>query len=102
MRFEPRVVRADAAGRATFTASIHLDHRRCVISLPPACVHLAPRGLRILGQGGWRRVKRTLYSNTYHVQLTDAASEGSLKVWRDCSKKGISAGTITVRPHRSA
>lgn len=102
MRFEPRVVRADASGRATFTALIHLDHRRCVISLPPDCVHLVPRGLKILKQGGWSRVKRALYSNTYHVQLIDAASEGSLKVWRDCSKKGISEGTISVRPSRHA
>jgi hypothetical protein len=100
MRFEPRVVQADASGRATFTALIHLDHRRCVISLPPACVHLAPRKLKILEQGGWRRVKRALYSNTYHVELTDAASEGALKVWRDCSRKGISEGTIRVRPTR--
>jgi hypothetical protein len=101
MRFEPRVVQADASGRATFTALIYLDHRRCVISLPPACVHLVPRGLRILRQEGWRRVKRALYSNTYRVELTHAGSEGSLKVWRDCSKKGISEGTIVVRPSRS-
>jgi hypothetical protein len=69
-----------------------------VISLPPACVHLTPGGLRILEQSGWSKVRRARYSNRYTVQLNSPSREGSLRIWRDCSKKGISEGTIRVRP----
>jgi hypothetical protein len=94
LTFKPGQVRADATGRATFEAFIFIEHRRCVISLPPECVHVAPVGLRILRQTGWTRAKHDMYRCEFEVQLDGA--QGSLRIWRDCAKKGISAGAITI------
>ena len=93
--FEPREVLAGADGHATFIARIRLDHNRCILDLPPLCVELRPIGLGILSESGWKKVHRSLFENRYHVAL--AAEQGSLRVWRECSKKGISEGEITVR-----
>jgi hypothetical protein len=93
--FEPREVLAGADGQATFIARIQLDHTRCILDLPPRCIELRPSGLGILSETGWKKVRRSLFENRYHVAL--AGERGSLRIWRECSKKGISEGEITVR-----
>ncbi len=90
--FEPENVRADSEGRASFKAVIRWEHRRCV--LDDDDVNIDTKGLKILRQTGWEQVKRGTFENEFQVQLT--AKEGSLRVWRECSKKGISEGTIRI------
>jgi hypothetical protein len=94
MTFQPGAVRADRDGRATFTAFIRLDHRRCILADPPDCVTLSPKNLKILKQSGWKKVRRGMFSSEFEVQLT--ANSGALKVLRECQKKGISEGTISI------
>lgn len=90
--FEPDTVQANADGRASFDAVIRWEHRRCV--LDDDDVNIDTNGLKILNQSGWQQVKRGLFKNHFDVQLT--SKEGSLRVWRECSKKGISEHTIHI------
>jgi hypothetical protein len=90
--FEPESVRAGADGRAEFDAVIRWEHRKCV--LDDDDVNLDAKGLKVVSQTGWEQVKRGYFTNHIVVQLT--AKEGSLRVWRDCSKKGISEHSIRV------
>jgi hypothetical protein len=94
LRFQPGQVEAGPDGKASFEAFIFIEHRRCVISLPPECIHLAPSGLSIVQQSPWSRAKHDLYRASFQVQLS--GDRGALRIWRDCAKKGISEGTITV------
>jgi hypothetical protein len=90
--FEPATVRVDGDGRASFDALIHWEHRRCV--LDDDDVNIDAKGVKVLRQSGWQKVKRGLYKNRLDIQLT--AQEGSLRIWRECSKKGISDKAIRV------
>ncbi len=90
--FEPETVRAGSNGRADFDAVIRWEHRKCV--LDDDDVNVDTKGVKILSQSGWKRVKRSLYKNHFKVQLT--APVGSLRIWRDCSKKGISEHTVKI------
>jgi hypothetical protein len=92
INFEPATVRADANGQASFAAIIRWEHRKCV--LDDDDVNIDTKGLKILKQTGWNQVKRGYFKNDFVVQLT--AKDGSLRVWRECSKKGISEATIKV------
>jgi hypothetical protein len=88
----PDSVRADASGRASFDAIIQWEHRKCV--LDDDDVNIDVKGLKILKQTGWQEEKRGHFKNHFDVQLLDKT--GTLRVWRECSKKGISEHTITV------
>jgi hypothetical protein len=90
--FEPEAVRADASGRASFDAVIRWEHRKCV--LDDDDVNVDAKGLKVLKQSGWQEVKRGLFKNHFDIQLVDKA--GSLRIWRECSKKGISEHTIKI------
>ncbi len=90
--FDPETVQANSAGRAEFDAVIRWEHRKCV--LDDDDVNLDATGLKVLSQTGWEQVKRGLFKNHIAVELT--SNEGTLRVWRDCSKKGISEQTIRV------
>lgn len=88
----PETVRADANGRASFDAIIRWEHRKCV--LDDDDVNIDTKGLKVLKQTGWQEEKRGQFKNHFDIQLTDKT--GSLRVWRECSKKGISEHTITI------
>ena len=90
--FEPTSATADSSGRASFKAIIRWEHRRCVLDDDDINIDL--HGLKILKQSGWDQTKRGYFVNDFQVQLTD--KQGSLRVWRECSKKGISEATIRV------
>jgi hypothetical protein len=92
INFEPATVRADASGRASFAAIIKWEHRKCVIDDDD--VNIDTKGLKILKQTGWNQFKRGHFKNEFVVQLT--AKDGALRVWRECSKKGISEATIKI------
>jgi hypothetical protein len=94
MTFQPSTIRADRSGKATFKAFIKLDHRRCILALPPHCITLSPKNLKIVKQSGWKKVRRGMFSSEFEIQLT--ANRGTLKVLRECQKKGISEGTIVI------
>ena len=90
--FEPESVHADSSGRAAFDAVIRWEHRRCV--LDDDDVNLDAKGLKIVSQSGWEQVRRDTFKNHIVVQLVN--KEGSLRIWRECSKKGISEHTIHI------
>jgi hypothetical protein len=90
--FEPDTVQADGDGRASFDGVIRWEHRKCV--LDDDDVNLDTKGLKILSQTGWKQVKRGLFKNHFEVELTSKV--GELRIWRECSKKGISEHTIKI------
>jgi hypothetical protein len=89
---EPTTVRADANGRASFDAIIRWEHRKCV--LDDDDVNIDTKGLKVLKQTGWQETKRGYFKNHFDIQLVDKA--GSLRIWRECSKKGISELSIKI------
>ena len=90
--FEPDTVRADSRGHASFDGIIRWEHRKCV--LDDDDINIDTKGLRIVKQSGWQQVKRGLFKNHFEVQLT--SKTGELRIWRECSKKGISEHTIKI------
>lgn len=91
--FEPKTVKVGADGKGTFTGIIKWEHRKC--PLADDDVNIDEKGAKVLEQSGWKKVKRGLYKNEFKVQLT--ADKGTLRVWRECDKKGISEGTLEVK-----
>ena len=90
--FEPEQVAANSDGFAEFDAVIRWEHRKCV--LDDDDVNVDAVGVKVISQTGWEQVKRGHFSNHFKVQLTK--SEGTLRIWRECSKKGISEHTIRI------
>jgi hypothetical protein len=88
----PDTVRADSSGRASFDAIIRWEHRKCV--LDDDDVNVDAKGLKVVKQTGWQEDKRGTFKNHFDILLVDKT--GSLRIWRECSKKGISEHTIKI------
>lgn len=83
----------DSSGKGSFTAVIKWEHRRCPLAKDD--VNVDGKGVKVLRQSGWEKVRRGLYRNRYEIQLK--GRKGSIRIWRRCDKKGVSEGTITIR-----
>lgn len=90
--FEPSSVKVDAAGKATVTIVVTWEHKRCV--LDDDDVNIDYVGVKLLKEGEWISGKPGLFKKTVEVQLT--GTEGTVTVWRECSKKGRSEGSIKI------
>jgi hypothetical protein len=91
--FEPNPVKVGKDNTAMVKVIIKWEHRRCELDDDDVLLDL--KGVKVLGQTGWKRIRHGLYYNTMKVELTHQ-TKGTLRVWRECSKKGISEGTVEV------
>ena len=91
--FDPPEVKVDKDGKATVRAIVRWEHRRCV--LEDDDINIDYNNVKLIKESGWRKIKRGLFENTLEIQLT--GKEGSIRVWRECSKKGISEGIIKIK-----
>ena len=90
-------IAADTSGVVELTAIVKWEHRRCVLDEDDFNVDY--KGMVELSNTGWTRVKRGLYANIFKVKLTE--QDGTMRVWRDCSKKGVSEGMVRLyRPEQ--
>lgn len=90
--FEPSDAKVDENGIAEVVAVLKWEHRRCVLEEDDIKVDY--KGVEKISESGWKKEKKGLYKNTIKVKLT--AEEGSIRVWRECSKKGISEATVKI------
>ncbi|NOZ86352.1 MAG: hypothetical protein GXP49_08790 [Deltaproteobacteria bacterium] len=90
--FEPELAKAGPDGIASFTAVVKWEHRKCV--LDDDDINVDAEGVEILEQSKWRKVKRGLFKSDFKVKLT--GEKGKVRVWRECSKKGVSEGFIEI------
>ena len=90
--FEPESVKAGPDEKAEFTAVVKWEHRKCVLDEDD--INVDANGVEILEQGKWKKIKRGLYKAHFVVRLK--GDKGSVRVWRECSKKGVSEGTIEI------
>jgi len=83
----------DTSGVAEVTAIVKWEHRRCVLDEDD--INVDYKGVVEVSSTGWKKVKRGVYQNTLRVRLT-GQEDGTIRVWRSCSRKGISEGTIRI------
>ena len=91
--FEPSDVVVDENGEATVRVVLKWEHRRCV--LDDDDVNIDYENIKELSNTGWKKIKRGLFENILKIKLT--GDEGMIRVWRDCSKKGISEGILKIK-----
>ncbi len=78
--------------KAKITAVVKWEHKKCVLADDD--INIDYKGVKKLKEGGWKKEKPGLFKNEIEVELT--AKEGEIRVWRECSKKGVSEGKIKV------
>ncbi len=93
MLIDPDPVIVDADGTATVVASIEWEHRKCV--LEDDDVNFDGTNIEILKETGWVKKERGLFTNKITFKLT--AEKGTVRIWRDCEKKGISEVVVKVK-----
>lgn len=77
---------------AKFTAVVKWEHKKCVLADDD--INIDYKGVKKLKESGWKKEKPGLFKNEIEVELTD--KEGEVRVWRECSKKGVSEGKIKI------
>lgn len=91
--FSADPVKVDAAGAGKVTVTVKWEHRKCVLEEDE--ITFDGKGVKVTPQGKWHKVRPGLFTRELSLKLN--AKEGSVRVWRDCSKKGISEGTVKVK-----
>lgn len=91
--FDPAEVTVGADGKGSVMVRIEWEHRRCVLDEQDVNV-AGEGGVTVTNEPYFEKVKRGVYEARIDFKLS--SDKGRIRVWRDCSKKGISEGTITV------
>ena len=79
----------------TIMATSILEHRNCVLEDDDYSLDLS-KNATLLKQGTWTETKRGVFTNTFTIKITDTGLF-SIRVYRDCSKKGISEGDLSYQ-----
>lgn len=79
----------------TIKAVVQKEHRRCVLEDTDVQVEHS-ENIKILSETGWTTVGRNEIHNTFEVEILDEG-EVTVRVFRECSKKGISEETLTFQ-----
>ncbi len=90
--FEPTAVKADASGKAKVTIWVTWQHKKCVLEDDELTIDYV--GMKPIKEGAWTKEKPGLFKREVEVQLSGA--EGTITVWRECSKKGRSEGVLKI------
>jgi hypothetical protein len=93
MTFEPEAIEGNVGDEVQVTVRVQLEHRRCELS--PEDTILDMEGIHLIQDSGWEQVQRGLYENTLTIAL-DTPGEGHLRVYRECTRKGLSEGIAPV------
>lgn len=77
---------------AKVVAVVKWEHKKCVLADDD--INIDYKGVKKLKESGWKKEKPGLFKNEIEVELTE--KEGEIRVWRECSKKGLSEGKIKI------
>ncbi len=72
--------------------TVVLEHRNCRVPMEQTMIE--GKGLTVVKQSSWQRVK----ADTYSLEITFILNgpKGELRVSRECDKKGVSEGVLKV------
>jgi len=90
--FIPSTVKVNSNGKATVKISVTCEHRTCQMGCKDITIDC--KGVKILKNSGWIETEKKIFQNTLEIQLTETS--GTIRVWRECSKHGISENTVKV------
>jgi hypothetical protein len=79
----------------TVEAIVIKEHRKCELADDDVQVTLSANA-RIISQTGWEKVGANELHNTFEIQILNEG-ETTLRVFRECSKKGLSEGILTFQ-----
>ncbi len=91
--FNPAEVHVGPDGKGTVKILLKWEHRKCV--LDDDDVHVDGKSVKILKSTGFKKVRRGRFENVVNFELQ--GKEGSIRVWRDCSLKGLSEGIVKIK-----
>ena len=93
LSFQPSAATVAKGGQVKVVLKRVQDHRRCELSKDDMKYDL--KDLTILKKGAWKEVETGTFEQELTLRLD--ASQGTLRVSRECSRKGISEATITIK-----
>lgn len=73
-------------------AIVTKEHRRCELADDDVQVELSDN-IKIVSETGWEKVGSNELHNTFEIQIL-SEGETNLRVFRECSKKGVSEGIL--------
>lgn len=79
----------------TLKATVNWEHRVCVLEVEDVDAEVG-KNARITAQSGWEKVNKMTYVNTYTV-VAKEKGDIAFRVFRECSKKGVSENSITLK-----
>jgi len=71
------------------------EHRNCELSDDDYSFELS-NNATLLNQGTWTEIRRGVFTNTYKIRV-DNNGTLDFRVYRECSKKGISEGNLSYQ-----
>lgn len=92
IEFEPETVTVKKGEEFTVTLILELEHRRCELTLEDTQYDVD--GLEIVAMGEWESEDR--FTHRRELTLKLIADKGVLRVTRECTRKGVSEGVLTV------
>ncbi len=90
--FEPSTVKVNSNNIASVKITLELAHKNCPEKLKD--VNFDYTGVKLIKKGEWKQVSKRVFEIVLDIKLTDV--RGSIRVWRECDKEGISEGKISV------
>lgn len=91
--FDPeQIENAQVGAVVTVEAIVTKEHGRCVLEDTDVQVELSDN-IKIVSETGWQTEGSKEIHNTFEIQIL-AEGDTMLRVFRDCSKKGISEGML--------
>ena len=90
--FGPKKIKIAKDGTAKVTVFVKWEHRKCVLDEDD--INIDYKGIKKISTSGWKKIKRGYYKNELKIKLLK--SKGSIRVWRECSKKGLSEGILKL------
>ena len=94
INFTPdRIEHAQVGDVVKIEAVVIKEHRNC--ELADTDVHVAlSDNIKILSETGWTTVGKNEIHNTFEIEIINEG-EVTFRVFRECSKKGVSEGILT-------
>ena len=90
--FTPDRLKLKKGAITNIIVHVKWEHRKC--ELDDDDVNVDYIGVKKLKIGEWTKVKRGLYKNTIKIKVLKEFAK--IRVWRECTKKGLSEGIILV------
>lgn len=94
INYDPKKVEGLVGEKKTIEVKLKWEHRRCV--LDEYDIDMEFKGVSLIKQEGWSKIRSGLYKNVLTVRL-DQPGEGTVRVYRECSKKGLSEGILKIK-----